>query len=1040
MSSLPNHAPFPAGGPTPGFFPVAGGAPWGRRGFLKASSAGVLGLVLSRLPAMAGPFTREDFEHLVPADKKLSAEWIKSLFERGTPEIYRGAQLKCIGLPIGGICAGQLYLGGDGSLWHWDIFNQNIATNESHYAKPLAPSSPLEQGFRLQIGERTVPLNARGFSDICFRGEYPVGTVRYKDAAVPLEVTMEAFSPFIPLDTDDSSLPATVLRFKLHNPTGAAVDAVLTGFLENAVCLNHPGVPAVRRNRIVAGDGFTFLECRAEKAERPSDRPDIVFENWSKEIYDGWTVEGTAFGQGPILKSAMRPMQSTVVGGDTDRVVNSYATAPNSDRATGKLTSRAFTIERNFINYWIGGGNHPGKTCLNLIVDGKIIQSATGKNDNRMEQRSFEVKALQGKSATIEIVDAEEGPWGNIGVGQIVFSDAEATGGRFEDLPDNGTMGLALLGAPAEPNSGEKSAPLPEKLVGSLARQLQIAPGETATVTFVLTWFFPNLRGNFHVLNQGRYYASKFDSALAVARYVASNSERLIGNTLLWRDTWYDSTLPWWFLDRTFLNTSILATSTSYRFQDGRFWGWEGVGCCAGTCGHVWYYAQAPGRLFPDLMREQREKVDFAVAQQPDGDIHFRGESNGSPAIDAQAGYILQALREHQMSADSAFLTRIWPRVKLAMEWMIARDGTGDGIMKGNQHNTLDADWFGPVAWLSGVYLAALLAAAEMADEMNDAAFAARCRAIAASGRKKMVKELFDGEYFSNKVDPQHLDSVNSGTGCEIDQVIGQSWAFQVGLPRVLPEKETRSALHALWRYNFSPNVGPYREVNKPGRWYAMPGEAGLLMCTFPRADWNYDQAKGQGKKEWSAMYFNECMNGFEHQVAGHMIWEDMQLEGLAVERALHDRYNAAQRNPYNEVECGDHYARSMASYGVFLAACGFEYYGPHGHIGFAPRLTPGNFRAPFTSADGWGTFEQKASSSGMHAALIVKYGDLRVRTIALALPEQVPAAAVNVTAKSHGSDRNLDHTHTLSGRQLTITLAKDAHVSAGESLEIAIR
>lgn len=370
------------------------------------------------------------------------------------------------------------------------------------------------------------------------------------------------------------------------------------------------------------------------------------------------------------------------------------------------------------------------------------------------------------------------------------------------------------------------------------------------------------------------------------------------------------------------------------------------------------------------------------------------------------------------------------------MEWMIARDGTGDGIIKGNQHNTLDADWFGPVAWLSGLYLAALVAAAEMADVVQDAAYAARCRDIAAKGRERMVKELFDGEYFSNKVDPEHLDAVNSGSGCEIDQVMGQSWAFQIGLPRVLPEKETWAALQSLWRYNFSPDVGPYRAINKPGRWFAMPGEAGLLMCTFPRADWDYDKAKGQGKKEWSAMYFNECMNGFEHQVAGHMIWEGMVLEGLAVERAVHDRYHAARRNPWNEVECGDHYARSMASYGVFLAACGFEYDGPKGHIGFAPRLTPENFRAPFTSAEGWGSFEQNSDGNGMKAALTLKYGRLRVRSIGLAVPEKVPVSGISVTSNGHP----IEATHALSDRKLTITLAADTHISAGESLKISIR
>ena len=451
MSDPWNPTKSPASGAAMKAFSAADRPAWGRRDFLKASSATALGLVISRMPAMAGPFTREDFEHLVPADKKLSAEWVKSLFTRGVPEVYRGAYLKYIGMPVGGICAGQLYLGGDGRLWHWDIFNQTAQTGGSSYAKPPAPTFPVEQGFVLRIGERTIPLDTKGFSDVAFRGEYPVGTVTYKDAEVPLEITMEAFSPFVPLATDDSSLPATVMRLQVRNTSDAPVEATLSGFLENGVCLNHrAAAPGLRRNRIVRiveGTGFTFLECLAEKGEAHEARPNIVFEDWSKEIYDGWTTEGTAFGKGPILKSAMSPMQASVVGGDTERVVNSYATAPNSDRATGKLTSRAFPIERKFIVFWIGGGKNPGKTCLNLVVDGKVVQTATGKNDNRMEQRSFDVKNLQGKQATIEIVDAEAGPWGNVGVGRIVFSDWDGSAGRFEELPDNGTMGLALLGA-----------------------------------------------------------------------------------------------------------------------------------------------------------------------------------------------------------------------------------------------------------------------------------------------------------------------------------------------------------------------------------------------------------------------------------------------------------------------------------------------------------------------------------------------------------------------------------------------------------------
>jgi len=283
-------------------------------------------------------------------------------------------------------------------------------------------------------------------------------------------------------------------------------------------------------------------------------------------------------------------------------------------------------------------------------------------------------------------------------------------------------------------------------------------------------------------------------------------------------------------------------------------------------------------------------------------------------------------------------------------------------------------------------------------------------------------------------VDPHHLDSINSGTGCEIDQVLGQSWAFQVGLPRVFPKQETVSALNSLWRYNFATDVGPYREANKPGRWYAMPGESGLIMCTFPRSDWSFAQASGKGKASWAAGYFNECMNGFEHQVAGHMIWEGMVKEGLAVERALHDRYAASKRNPYNEIECGDHYGRSMASYGVFLAACGFEYNGPAGHIGFAPRLTPENFKVAFTAAEGWGSFSQTIDEGIMMVTLDLKWGKLRLNSISLSPPFKPTSVVVRA------GDKVIDSSFVAHDGKVIVTLSKTGTFTDGQSLAVDLQ
>ncbi len=317
-------------------------------------------------------------------------------------------------------------------------------------------------------------------------------------------------------------------------------------------------------------------------------------------------------------------------------------------------------------------------------------------------------------------------------------------------------------------------------------------------------------------------------------------------------------------------------------------------------------------------------------------------------------------------------------------------------------------------------------------DELDDEPFARTCRQLFDVGQKNIVAQLFEGEYFINMPDRNHPEAINSGTGCEIDQVFGQSWAWQVGLDRVFPEQQTHAALNSLWRYNFTPDVGPYREVHKPGRWYAMAGEAGLLMCTFPRSDWSYEQAAGKGA-DWAAGYFNECMNGFEYQVAGHMIWEGMVQNGLAITRAVHDRYHPARRNPWNEVECGDHYARSMASYGIFLAACGFEYHGPRGHIGFDPRLSPENFRAAFTSADGWGTYRQQADGGTLRSDLLLHWGTLRVRTMAFAVPRETHAVKVRINGHDVATRFSCDNNRVI------VSLVQEAHLAEGQKIEVEI-
>ena len=113
----------------------------------------------------------------------------------------------------------------------------------------------------------------------------------------------------------------------------------------------------------------------------------------------------------------------------------------------------------------------------------------------------------------------------------------------------------------------------------------------------------------------------------------------------------------------------------------------------------------------------------------------------------------------------------------------------------------------------------------------------------------------------------------------------------------------------------------------------------------------------------------------------------DILQNGLAVSRAIHDRYNAGLRNPYNEIECSDHYARAMASYGVFQAVCGFNYHGPKGAVEFDPRLTPEDFKAPFITAEGWGSYSQSMGQRKMKYEINLKHGTLILKELIIRVP-----------------------------------------------------
>lgn len=877
-----------------------------RRRFL-AASAGAAGMSLlaSRRALAQALGVAEDELVLVPADKRIPRAWTDTLYARGRPTTYTGGDLRLIGMPVGGGCCGQVYVGGDGRLWHWDVFNASRPRDPvgTAYVRPADPSSPFGQGFAVRVGdgaERQVrTLDGAGFERVSFSGRYPMATIRYATGGCPVEATLEAFSPFVPLEVDDSTLPVTILCYTLRNVGRTPVDAELLGWSENPVCLHSRGVhPIVLSAAAFADRGVRGVEFAARVPEAAGELP------------DNGTFALVALERGAVVRPSVAAWSSA----------------------------------------------------------GELLDAAPG---------------------------AEE---------------VDASGGARQ--------------------------------AGAVAVRVRLAPGRSRTIRFALCWHFPVpdrarlafLRDSDRLL---RHYAARFGSARDVAAHVAARRRQLEGRTRLWVRTFYrDSTLPHWLLERTLATASTLATSVCHRFADGRFHGWEGTYCCDGTCQHVWNYAQALGRLFPELERDTRERVDLGIGFDADtGQMGNRAEADMGWAADGQCGTILRIYREHLTSPDAAWLLRVWPRVRRALEFVMSQDAGRDGTLEGRQPTTLDTEWYGEISWVTSMYVAALHAGADMARIAGDGAFAARCRRMARRGSRFLESALWTGEYFVQRVDPAHPEALNHNRGCHVDQMLGQALASQLGLPRVLSRDKSRRALRRLYRYNFAPDAGAYRQRNvaNPGaRIFAGEGEHGMIMTTFPRG--GATEARGR-PPVWAAIYFNECWTGQEYQVAGHMLGEGLVREGMLVTRAVHERYRPAKRNPYNEIECDEHYARAMASYGVFLEMCGFEYDGPRGHISFAPRLRPEDFAAAFTAAEGWGLYRQRRGAGGQRSRLELRHGSLRVTSLAVAVDGPCSSARVEL----RGRRLPLRATRVRGGR-VEVELRRPARVRAGETLEIVAR
>jgi D-arabinan exo beta-(1,2)-arabinofuranosidase (non-reducing end) len=801
----------------------------------------------------------------------------------GTLQHELGGDASAAAFLLGGIGAGNISIGARGELRDWEIFNSPAKGRNlpfSFFALRVAqdgcaPTTRILES-RLRPPYDSQPESLGGLPrifDSRLRGEYPFVWVDFLDAELPVAVTLEAFTPLIPLDAASSGLPAAVLRYRVRNVTDAACEVT------------------------VAASLFNPIGCRFEPA---SGRVSHLRATPSTEFRTDGDLRGLF-------------MSSTLASDDLQHGTLALLTAGEDVTATVR---------------WPIGGEGASGFWTDLDRDGRLEPRS---NARRMDE---------------------------------IFTDDPPIAEIPEEIRE---QDRALHAA-------------------SLANKATLAAGEACAYDFVLAWHFPNRSRSWGPKSEAvqlleptradeivrNHYATWLNDAWEVARHLIDNLPALESQTRAFHESLYASTLPREIVDAAASNIAALRSTTCFWLEDGTFAGWEGcsddAGCCPGSCTHVWNYAQTAAFLFPELEQSMR-RIEFALETSDDGRMQFRSNRlfdskpwNFLPAVDGQLGSIIRLYREWKFTGDDAFLIELWPKAAKALEFAFDHwDSDGDFVLDGRQHNTYDIEFYGPNPLAASLFYAALHAGAEMAEHLGDPARADRFRRAASLGAETFDRQCWNGEYYIQLLDEQDEKPNQHGVGCLSDQLLGQFAAHVTGLGYVLPRDHVRQAIASVYRYNFRRNLRGHRNFFSA---FALEDEGGLLLCTWPFG----------GRPRYPLHLGDVVWTGIEYQVAAHLIFEGFVEEGLEIVRAVRDRYDGYKRSPWNEAECGNHYARSLASWALLLAYSGYHYDAIEQAIEFVPAVA-GDFRCFFSTGSGWGTFERTSGS----AKLRLLYGTLVV-------------------------------------------------------------
>jgi non-lysosomal glucosylceramidase len=878
--------------------------------------------------------------------------------------LYEGETLRNVAMPLGGIGTGHVAVCGDGGLRQWQLLgrpNHRASLPDSLFvlrascveppadvvrvlqseepARPGPASAPLVTDGELPRWQRELLDRFRGVARTTFQAVYPIARVHYLDEELPIQVSLEAWNPLVPLDADASGLPVAAFRFSLSNPGPEEIHGCLAASIQNAV----------------GWDGYAEIE---------GNRSPLYGGNVNRvKLLDGATA---------IL------MENPTLSEDEPRFGQMLLAAAGALA----LPYERFTRTDELLGFVAGANLGPSM------------------------------------------------PW-------------RTTGEYLRTLRRGNTP--AVTQGPSAPG---------ETWNGALAVPYRLAPGDSCDVSFLLAWYFPNRVVDFDqfgpardygksVFWLGNEYAQRFSDVEEVAAHVRANLIQLGEASNRWARSFTESSLPNWLAEAMAAQAAFIRSPTCFRTDDGTFFGFEGSlgastsmwnadrgGSCPLNCSHVWNYEQALSRLFPRLEQTMRE-TELEVVQAPEGYIPHRAlvplylrqlweEPIGGPerpALDGMLGCPLKVYREVRQGAGRDWLARLWPRVVRLMDYVIATwDPDEDGVLRGEQPTTYDISFYGANVYIGGLWLAALRAFEQLALLMEDPACADRARTFFHRGSTNYDELLWNGDYY---VQEETEADYEIGTGCLADQLLGQWWAHQLDLGYVLPAEHVDTTLRSIVKHNFRRGFHGFEHSY---RIFADGSDSGVLMCTWPHG----------GRPAVPVRYCDEVWTGTEYQVAAHCLMEGLVDEGLELLEAVRRRYDGTRRNPFNEIECGDHYARAMAGWSVLEAISGWRYNAVDNsvHVG-SPAAGP-RCRMPVLAGTGWGEIDLRRDAATTTLAVSCHGGQIWIGRVAIAdgqagtISAKLGSRQLQVTA----ADRN-------EPGKMAISFPEPALIEPGEHLEI---